>query len=469
MGFNSLAFLVFLPAVLAAYYAVPRRWQNAVIFVASCIFYGWWDWFFLALLVCSIVVDFNIGLALGRAGSPRQRRLFLALSVCVNLGLLGYLKYYDFFVTTLGAAATWLDLRLHPATIGVLLPVGISFYTFHALSYTIDVYRRRIEPARDFTAYASYVSFFPQLVAGPISRSVDVLPQFLRVRTLSLPVLADGGRLILWGYFKKLVVADNLDALVATGFSPAARGGLALLSMYGFAFQVYADFSGYTDIARGLAKLMGFELPLNFDRPYLARTIPEFWKRWHMSLSTWFREYLYIPLGGNRCPRPRHLLNIMVTFVASGLWHGADLRFIVWGFLHGLGYLPSVLRRGRPPSAPPGFLASVAGWFLVFHFVLVAWVFFRANSVGAALRMLRRVAEFVAFGVGAAPPSADVGKVVALGGTLLLAEWLRRGAAHPLELGGATAPLRVALTSAIFLAIMLFGNFDNVPFIYFQF
>jgi len=467
MLFNSMAFVVFLPATLLIYLALPRKLQNVFLIAASYLFYGYWDPRFLILIALSTLVDFGVGVALSRTADEKKRLRLLVVSVVVNLGILGFFKYYNFFAQSLADLAHSVGLPLSTSTLNVILPVGISFYTFQTLSYTIDVYRGEVEPTSDLVSFAAFVAFFPQLVAGPIERARDLLPQFQTQRSLALPELQDAGRLMLWGFFKKLVIADNLDRVVAAGYAPGAPGDLALLATYAFAFQIYCDFSGYTDIARGVAKLFGFRLQKNFDRPYVSTSLPEFWKRWHISLSTWFREYLYIPLGGNRCSKPRQLFNVMVTFVVSGFWHGAHLRFIVWGGIHGLGYVPSVLSRGKE-RRQVSWWWRIPGWVLTFHFVLIAWVFFRASSVGAAFEILGNIGQWLLHGHGW-PDKDLLYRVGFLCGFVMLAELLQRNRLHPLDTSRLWAPARLLVSVAIFVLLAMFANFDNVPFIYFQF
>ncbi len=473
MLFNSLEFLVFLPVVLGAYLLAPRALQNLLLLAASYAFYGFWDPRFLGLILLSTTVDYGVGLALARTEGQGPRRLLLCTSVAVNLGILGLFKYFDFFARSLGQLAEGLGWHLSVATLDVVLPVGISFYTFQSLSYTIDVHRRRIEAERNPVDFAAFVAFFPQLVAGPIERAGDLLPQLKARRSLDLGRMEDGARLALWGFFKKVVVADNLDRLVTGGYGPEAGGLYALVATYAFAFQIYCDFSGYSDIARGVARFFGIELSRNFALPYLATSIREFWQRWHVSLSSWFREYLYIPLGGNRGSLARGLFNVMVTFVVSGLWHGADLRFVVWGALHGLYYVPSVLlRRRRGTGAaprPPTRIGTLGGWLVTFHLVLLAWVFFRADSVAAAWELLTRIASMGAGDDGLLPPPVLVVEMIVLCAGLLGIECARRRAEHPLALEFLHPLARTATTVTVFLGILVLGNFDAVPFLYFQF
>ena len=447
--------------------ALPRTLQNSMLLVASYVFYGFWDPRFLSLIAFSTLTDYGVGLGLGRAHTPRVRRLLLGTSLAVNLGLLGVFKYYDFFRDGFEELAA--SVGLHIPALDLILPVGISFYTFQTLSYSIDVYRRRIEPERSLIDFATFVAFFPQLVAGPIERASHLLPQLKRRRMASEAALRAGGRLVVWGFVKKLVIADNLARIADAGYTSGASGAAVLLGTYAFAFQIYCDFSGYTDIARGCARLFGIELSRNFVLPYLATGIRDFWQRWHISLSTWFREYLYIPLGGSRVAPWRHLANVMITFLISGLWHGADLRFLIWGGLHGLYYLPSVLRReaGAPPTRGP--VTNLLRGVVTFHAVLLAWVFFRAHSAGDALMRIQRVFTGFAPPDQALPPLSSLLEVAVLGSGLLIIEWASRSREEPLGVGTADSWARRLVLALALTVILVLGSFDAVPFVYFQF
>ena len=334
MVFSTITFFLFLGLVWSGYWAIGRRRpQNVLLILASYAFYSWWDYLFCALMLASSVVDYAAGLGLARTTRPAGRRAWLGMSLAVNLGMLGFFKYFNFFADSLREAAAMVGVQLDPITLSVVLPVGISFYTFQTLGYTIDVYRGRAQACRDAVDYFAYVSFFPQLVAGPIERATNLLGQFAKPRHLTRDHAVDGCRQILWGLTKKMLLADNLAPIVELAYqNPSGTSGpLLLFGTVCFAFQIYCDFSGYTDIARGTARLFGFELMRNFACPYFSRNVGEFWRRWHISLSTWFRDYVYIPLGGNHARRGRRAFNVMVTFCLSGLWHGASWNFVVWG------------------------------------------------------------------------------------------------------------------------------------------
>lgn len=336
MLFNSIQFLIFLPIVFLLYWFVfnrSLRLQNAYILVASYIFYGWWDWRFLLLIAFTSFCSWGSGIMIFRLQDRQKKKIVLYSNIIVNLGILALFKYYDFFVTSFVELVGLIGVSLHGTTLNLILPVGISFYTFQALSYSIDVYRKDIKPAPDIVAYFAYVSFFPQLVAGPIERAKNLLPQILKRRIFDYNLAVDGCRQILWGFFKKVAVADNCAIFVDHVFSnyQNMNGSTLLLAAILFTFQIYGDFSGYSDIAIGVSKLFGIKLKLNFHFPYFSRNLNEFWRRWHISLNTWFVDYVYIPLGGNRRGKMALLRNTMVIFLLSGLWHGANLTYVSWG------------------------------------------------------------------------------------------------------------------------------------------
>ncbi|GAA3571656.1 MBOAT family O-acyltransferase [Snuella lapsa] len=403
MLFNSLPFLIFLPTVFALYWFVFKKYlrvQNGFVIVASYVFYGWWDYRFLGLIIVSTLIDFCVGFELGRQKHEVKRRVLLLVSLVCNLGLLGFFKYYNFFVDTWVDAWHSLGVVMHPATLQIILPVGISFYTFQTLSYTIDIYRKELKPTKDLVAFAAYVSFFPQLVAGPIERARHLLPQFTEGRHFVFDFAKSGLHLILWGLFKKVVVADNCAFFVSLIFeNPSGFSTLELLlGAVLFGFQIYGDFSGYSDMAIGMGRLFGFHLRTNFRFPYFSRNIAEFWRRWHVSLSTWFRDYVYIPLGGSRVSLYKQVRNVCIVFLVSGFWHGANWTFIVWGGIHALLFVPLLLFRNTKKYQESGFalrqLLPMIGTFLL---VTLAWVFFRSNSIEAALIYLKTLFLFKAF------------------------------------------------------------------------
>ena len=405
MLFNSFEFLLFLPIVFCLYWFVFNKnlkWQNALVLVASYFFYGWWDWRFLGLIFLSTVVDYFVGLAIEKQEEDKKRKRLLYVSVFFNLGVLGFFKYFNFFIeswqdllTSIGyeAGNTW--------TLKIILPVGISFYTFQTMSYTIDIYRKNLKPTEDFISFAAFVSFFPQLVAGPIERATNLLPQIEGKRTFKYEQSVEGLRLILWGMFKKVVIADSLAPYVNDIFAnyQTYDGGTLWLGAIYFAFQIYCDFSGYSDIAIGAAKLFGFELMTNFKFPYFSRNIGEFWRRWHISLSTWFRDYLYIPLGGSRAGKWKSIRNVFIIFLVSGFWHGANWTFIVWGGIHALLFVPSFVlgtnRKFKDSDENNKSLREKLIQLLLmartFFFVTIAWVFFRSESLASSLHYLIKV------------------------------------------------------------------------------
>ncbi|MEO0775360.1 MAG: MBOAT family O-acyltransferase [Bacteroidota bacterium] len=481
MLFNSFVFALFLPIVFLLYWYVFQRnlrAQNLFIVGVSYLFYGWWDWRFLSLIVFSSLVDFLLARRMAQTEAPGPRRRLLGISLLVNLGLLGVFKYYNFFADQLVTLAAQVGWGIHPRTIQVLLPVGISFYTFQTLSYTIDVYRRRLEPVRDWTVFFAYVSFFPQLVAGPIERATNLIPQFLRRRQFNYESAKDGMRQILWGLFKKIVIADSCASIVDRTFvnyetlgAPALALGAVL-----FAFQIYCDFSGYSDIAIGTARLFGIKLMQNFSFPYFSRDIAEFWRRWHISLSTWFRDYLYIPLGGSRVDSRWTLMrNVLIIFLVSGFWHGANWTFIAWGALHAGFFMPSILlQRNRrhlevvaKASVLPSFREGLE-MLLTFALVCIAWVFFRAENLTQALDYLQRMATSVSFDKRYFTDALGVSLGIAF---MLGMEWLHRREQHGLALDEERMPpwLRRCLYLLLALMILVFTPKTASTFIYFQF
>ena len=395
MLFNSLEFLIFLPTVFCLYWFVFQknlRVQNLLLLISSYFFYGWWDWRFLSLIFLSTIVDYFVGLKIHDSSDKKLKKSYLWVSILFNLGLLGFFKYFNFFIDSwvdlLGAfgyeyKSTW--------TLNVILPVGISFYTFQTMSYSLDIYHGKLKPTKDFISFASFVSFFPQLVAGPIERASNLLPQILNNRVFKYEQGVQGLRLILYGMFKKVVIADSLAPHVDVIFQnyTSFNGGVLLLGLIYFSFQIYCDFSGYSDIAIGTSKLFGFELMSNFKFPYFSRDIGEFWRRWHISLSTWFRDYLYIPLGGSKGGKWLSIRNIFIIFIVSGFWHGANWTFIAWGLIHATLYIPLFLSgKNRQYTttivAENKWFPSLKELFQIvstFFFTMLAWVFFRSESV----------------------------------------------------------------------------------------
>ncbi|APA65497.1 MBOAT family O-acyltransferase [Maribacter sp. 1_2014MBL_MicDiv] len=475
MLFNTIEFFIFLPTVFILYWFVfPKnlKFQNLLILVSSYVFYGWWDYRFLSLIFLSTVIDYFIALQMVKSDVERKRKRLLVASMVFNLGMLGFFKYYNFFVDSWVNAFQTAGFEIeHTWTLQIVLPVGISFYTFQTMSYTIDVYRKNLRPTKDFISFASFVSFFPQLVAGPIERATNLLPQILKNRTFSYEKGVQGLRLILWGLFKKVVIADSLAPLVNDIFENygAYDGGTLLLGAIYFAFQIYCDFSGYSDIAIGVSKLFGFELMSNFKFPYFSRNIGEFWRRWHISLSTWFRDYLYIPLGGSRNGKLASLKNIFIIFIVSGFWHGANWTFMIWGLIHALLYIPSFifntnrkyLSYGVAENKVLPTLKEIFQMGTTFFCVTIAWVFFRSNSLGDALSYISKL--FLDFQM---PQSKlqGIGYVI----ILMTLEW---GLRNDERLTVISKYVIVRLLFYMFIAFQVLRFFGVVQtdFIYFQF
>ncbi len=467
MQFNSLVYLAFLPTVALLYWISGPRLRLLLLLVASYLFYGFWDYRFLSLIALSSAVDFAAGLRIHSSNDRRSRDRWLLLSLCVNLGALGFFKYYNFFADSLVTALEALHVPASLPALSIVLPVGISFYTFQTMAYTIDVYRGDTEPCRDALAFFVYVSFFPQLVAGPIERAGSLLPQILAPRALSAGRVKSGAALVLRGLFKKVVVADTAATLVNRVFDTPHlfSGPVLLLATYAFAVQIYGDFSGYTDIARGSARILGIELMENFQQPYFARNITEFWRRWHISLSSWLRDYLYIPLGGNRLGRVRTYLNLMVVMLLGGLWHGASWNFVIWGGLHGA--LLTIHRATRGPGgdrAPSRSVPDLVHLAVTFHLVCLGWIFFRAVDLGTAATIVSRIALA---SPGDAPVQLMVLPLVITASLFLdLLATRDRDARIPILNRPAVRGLGYGL-AAVLIAIC--WDRDPVPFVYFQF
>jgi alginate O-acetyltransferase complex protein AlgI len=482
MLFNSLDFAIFLPVVFLLYWFVIHRnlkLQNLFITAASYFFYGWWDWRFLTLIVFSTVADYSVGIMLGKKKSGRTRRLLLYTSLLVNLGFLGFFKYYNFFIDNFVSAFTFFGSDIKPNSLNVILPVGISFYTFQTLSYTIDVYRRKIKPATDLTAFSAFVAFFPQLVAGPIERAVNLLPQFYNRRTFIYGQAVSGMRQILWGLFKKIVIADNSARFANMIFDNSSdlSGSTLLLGAMFFAFQIYGDFSGYSDIAIGTARLFGFNLMRNFAFPYFSRDIAEFWRRWHISLSSWFRDYLYIPLGGSRGGSWVKVRNIFIIFIVSGFWHGANWTFIAWGALNALFFLPLLLtnnnRNNLGTVAEGRLLPTMREAFLMlttFSLTLLAWIFFRAENIGHALSYVSGIFSLSLFSVPRFGGGSGVAVTIVLIVFFMVIEWLYRDQQFALaNLAIKRRPVKWAVYSILIFLTGMYMQSEETPFIYFQF
>lgn len=478
MLFNSLQYLVFLPLVAITFFILPHRFRWVLILLASYYFYMCWKPAYLVVILLSTFVGYVAGIKIADAGSQKKKRLYLGLSLAVNLGLLFFFKYFNFANNSVRLFAHYLNLPYDVPALNVLLPVGISFHTFQIIGYNIDVFRGSVQPERRKGYFSLFGTFFPQLVAGPIERARNLLPQLLTEQRFDEHRISSGLRLILWGLFKKMVIADRLAGYTNMVYgSPSDYSNLGLLvATYFFSFQIYCDFSGYSDIAVGSARILGFNLMRNFRSPYFAASIPEFWQRWHISLSTWFRDYVYVSLGGNRVSRWKWWRNILIVFGVSGLWHGANWTFAVWGLLHGMLYLFSTwtqtiqvrianaLRLDRLPTLSR-FLAAI--W--TFHLVALTWIFFRAGSISDAFSIVSRIAggidmDWTALGLSGQDMFLAVAGIAVLVGVELLQSAGSLG--RILQKGPA---LRWAIYAVLALALLNLRVLEPAPFIYFQF
>lgn len=483
MLFNSLDFAVFLPLVFILYWFVTNRnlkLQNILIVAASYIFYCWWDWRFLSLIVFSTIVDYTVGLKLKNEGNQLKRKVLLWTSILVNLGFLGFFKYYNFFLNNFVEAFSLFGSKVEANSLKIILPVGISFYTFQTLSYTIDVYKRKVEPTTDLIAFTAYVSFFPQLVAGPIERATNLLPQFFTKRTFKYDDAVDGVRQILWGLFKKIAIADNCARYANLIFnnSDYYSGSTLVLGAVFFAFQIYGDFSGYSDIAIGTSKLFGFKLKQNFNFPYFSRDIAEFWRRWNISLTSWFRDYLYIPLGGSRGRTSLIIRNTFIIFLVSGFWHGAKWTFIAWGAINALYFLPLLLMKRNhnhlntvaQGKILPG-LKDLIAMFLTFSLTTFAGIFFRADNIMHAINIIKGIFTSSLFSFPKIILTGETYITLCLLVIFLIIEWFGRGQQYAIEklVNKWLWPFRLIFYYGITYLIMSFGNFGDNQFIYFQF
>ncbi len=469
MLFNSIDFAIFLPIIFILYWFVTNKnlkLQNLLIVITSYIFYGWWDWRFLSLIIFSTIVDYIVGLKLKNEVTQYKRKILLWTSILVNLGFLGFFKYYNFFLESFIVAFSLFGTKIKTNSLDIILPVGISFYTFQTLSYTIDVYNRKLKPIQDFIAFSAFVSFFPQLVAGPIERATNLLPQFSKDRQFIYRTFSSGIKLIITGFFMKLVVADRCAIYVNSVYNniPGHDGITFIAATVLFAFQIYGDFAGYSLIAIGTARLFGFNLMTNFNRPYFSNSVGVFWERWHISLSTWFRDYLYIPLGGNRTSKPRWMFNIFVTFLISGLWHGANWTFVIWGAINGIFLIMEAL-----------FLKNIKRKYfsVVITFVLIcfSWIFFRANNVSDAFIIIKDILLnpgrlFIPRGSDViVPVYATIGILA-----LLIIEIKKEYFNTIISFGeNKNKTVRLFYYAFIIFVILNLGVFDSSQFIYFQF
>ena len=486
MLFNSIEFALFLPIVFLLYWFVFQKkikTQNLLILLASYFFYAWWDWRFLFLLAFSTFLDYFSGLKIEQSQSETKSKFWLIISIGINLGFLGFFKYYNFFITELTAAIATSGFIVSPWTLKVILPVGISFYTFHGLSYIIDVYKKRIIAEKNFVDYAVFVSYFPLLVAGPIERATHLLPQFKKAREFDYKKATDGLRQILWGLFKKMVIADNCAIYANSIFNSSGdhNGSSLFLGALFFTIQIYCDFSGYSDIALGASRLFGIELLRNFAFPYFSRDIAEFWRRWHISLSTWFRDYLYFPMGGSKGGTLIKVRNTFIIFIVSGFWHGANWTFLAWGFLNALYFIPLLLlNRNRDylnviptnnlfPSLKEFFQIS-----FTFFLTVIAWIFFRSDSIKQAFEILKKIFSRSFFQLPNFLGKNDIIYFLihcSLIFFLFFVEWLHRDKQFGLQFNERTMNStfkRWSVYSIIVIFILLFGGKQN-NFIYFQF
>ncbi|MDE5119311.1 MAG: MBOAT family protein [Trichodesmium sp. St19_bin1] len=482
MLFNSIDFAIFLRIVFILYWFVSNRnlkLQNFFIVAASYFFYGWWDWRFLSLILISTIIDYSLGLKLSKAENLAKRKVLLWISILVNLGFLGFFKYYNFFLENFINTFSLFGAEIKVNSLNIILPVGISFYTFQTLSYTIDVYKRKLEPTKDLIAFSAFVSFFPQLVAGPIERATHLLPQFYTKRTFDYSKAVDGMRQILWGLFKKIVIADNCGKYANLIFNNSSdySGSTLVLGALFFTFQIYGDFSGYSDIAIGTSRLFGFDLMRNFAFPYFSRDIAEFWRRWHISLSTWFRDYLYIPLGGSRGGTWMKVRNTFIIFIVSGFWHGANWTFIIWGALNAIYLLPLLLTKNNRKNL--GIVAQgkhfpsiqeLSFMLVTFGLIVFAWIFFRAENINHAISYISEIFSYSLFTEPEFPKKRESLNTIILVIGFIIIEWLGREQQYAIvNLGRKwNRPLRYAIYYLMIIAIIMSSGQEQ-RFIYFQF
>lgn len=485
MNFNSIEFAIFLPIVFLLYWFVKKgvlQIQNIILLLSSYFFYACWDWRFLFLLIFSTLLDYFTGIKIFEASNKKNKLAWLWLSVAVNLGFLGVFKYYNFFSTSFAALFEQFGLQSNFGSLNIILPVGISFYTFHGLSYVFDLYRNRIVPERNFINYSVFVSFFPLLVAGPIERATHLLPQIVKKRSFDYQKSVEGLQQILWGLFKKIVVADNCAEMANQIFNSNSplSGSVLILGAIFFSFQIYGDFSGYSDIAIGTAKLFGIDLIRNFNLPYFARDIADFWRRWHISLTSWFRDYLYIPLGGSKVSKPKVIRNTLIIFVVSGFWHGANLTFIVWGLYHVLLFLPLILLNKNKKhynlnesSNWPG-LKVLSQMIFTFMLTSIGWIIFRSKNLPDAINYIQSIFTYssdyfnlssIYSGQGAISNYSILFASISII-VLLIVEWTQRNKSHVLAISTKKYSWFVYLIVCISIFVCKGGS---SAFIYFQF
>ena len=478
MLFNSIDYAIFLPIVFLFYWFIVNKnlkLQNFFLLTVSYIFYGWWDWRFLTLIIFSSMVDYLVGVGLEKQQDKIKRKMLLLTSILVNIGFLGFFKYYNFFAENFVKAFTIFDKHPDITSLNIILPVGISFYTFQTLSYSIDVYNRKFKPTKDIVAFFAFVAFFPQLVAGPIERATNLLPQFYKKRYFEYDKAVDGMRQILWGLFKKIVIADNCARYVNVIFSNYSdySGSTLVIGLLLFTFQIYGDFSGYSDIAIGTARLFGFSLMRNFAYPYFSRDIAEYWRRWHISLSSWFRDYVYIPLGGSRGSTWMKIRNIFIIFLVTGFWHGANWTFIAWGFINACYFLPLMLtkqnRKYLDIVAEGKILPSIKEFFqmgLTFFITCMARVFFRSESISGAFNYIRIMFSTSLLTIPSILPKRLIPAII----LFVVIEWIQREKQHALQIDNFKLPevVKWGLYYSLIIIIIVFGGTQQ-EFFYFQF
>lgn len=475
MLFNSFEFFLFLPTVFLLYWFVfckQVKTQNLFLLVVGYVFYGWWDWRFLLLIAFSTTFDFLVGFQLGKTDNPKKRKMIFLSSCLVNLGFLGFFKYYNFFIGSFIALFGKMGYHIPAMPLNIILPVGISFYTFQSLSYTADVYLKKMKPTNDFILFASFISFFPQLVAGPIERAFNLLPQFQSKRSFNYENAVNGMRQILWGLFKKIVIADTLSTYVDQIFAnyQTLPGSTLFLGAVYFSVQIYCDFSGYSDIAIGTARLFGFTLMKNFSYPYFSKSVSEFWRNWHISLTQWFRDYVYKPLGGSYGTLKQTVLNTLIVFSLSGLWHGANWTFLAWGILNGLFIIPAIIsgsnKKTRSTEKERAYSArGTLKAIFVFMLITFTWVFFRSENISGAFGYFK---AFLSRSLFTYPVNHGMAMALPLIFILFSVEWLIQNYALKARLQGLPAYVRWGVYATLVITCMAFFR-QNQSFIYFQF
>lgn len=486
MLFNSLEFLIFFPVVTLLYFLLPHKYRWVLLLAASYVFYMGWNAAYALLLLASTAITYVASLLIDRSEKRSKKKLFLVLSIALNLGILFTFKYFEFFTSGLYAVLDALKVSYTPVKYSLVLPVGISFYIFQALGYSIDVYRKDVAVQKNFGKYALFVSFFPQLVAGPIERSSNLLPQFEEEHFFDRTKASSGLRLMLWGYFKKIVIADTLCTAVNTVYNDISSfDGFAIaFATFLFTIQIFCDFSGYSDIARGCARIMGFELMKNFDHPYFATSVQDFWRKWHISLSTWFKDYVYIPLGGNRKGEARRCFNLMITFLVSGLWHGADVTFILWGGIHGIfqviGRRTLKIRQKLSHFVMLDRFPELQNAIkIIFTFLLVsfAWIFFRANTMSDAIYAITHLFNFESLNMSYLftvlkqifGTRAEMYRLLATLPVFVIATFVDKYLSINKVISKTNQVFRFILYVLITVYILIFARAEMQDFIYFQF